>query len=84
MNYLESMNYGGQYPSPQMQNQYGGNIAAGAGAAQQQMQTPGGMQSPALTGWQKFGYVMDGIDRPDGLVFRWLAERKQRKNARKV
>ena len=33
MNYLESMNYGGQYPSPQMQNQYGGNIAAGAGVS---------------------------------------------------
>ena len=67
MNYLESMNYGGQYPSPQMQNQYGGNIAAGAGVAQQQMQTPGGMQSPALTGWQKFGYVMDGIGAIGGL-----------------
>jgi Trk K+ transport system NAD-binding subunit len=33
---------------------------------------------------QVLSYVMDGIDRPDGLVFRWLAERKQRKNARKV
>ena len=67
MNYLESMNYGSQYPSPQMQNQYGGNIAAGAGVAQQQMQTPGGMQSPALTGCQKFGYVMDGIGAIGGL-----------------
>ena len=54
MDYLESMNYGG-------------NIAAGAGVAQQQMQTPGGMQSPALTGWQKFGYVMDGIGAIGGL-----------------
>ena len=59
MNYLESMNYGGQY---------GGNIAAGAGAAaQQSMGGAGGMQSPALTGWQKFGYVMDGIGAIGGL-----------------
>lgn len=67
MSYLESMNYGGQYPSPAMQNQYGGNIAAGAGVAQQQQMSPGGMQSPALTGWQKFGYVMDGIGAIGGL-----------------
>lgn len=67
MNYLESMNYGGQYPGAANQNMYGGNIAAGAGVAQQQMQTPGGMQSPALTGWQKFGYVMDGIGAIGGL-----------------
>ena len=69
MNYLESMNYGGQYPSPQAMNQYGGNIAAGAGVAQQQQMAPGGvgMQSPALTGWQKFGYVMDGIGAIGGL-----------------
>lgn len=67
MNYLESMNYGGSYPSPAQQNQYGGNIAAGAGVAQQQMYSPNGMQSPALTGWQKFGYVMDGIGAIGGL-----------------
>jgi hypothetical protein len=68
MSYLESMNYGGQYPSPAMQNQYGGAIAGGAGAAQQQqMAGAGGMQSPALTGWQKFGYVMDGIGAIGGL-----------------
>jgi hypothetical protein len=61
------MNYGGMYPSPAMQNQYGGNIAAGAGIAQGQQMYPGGMQSPALTGWQKFGYVMDGIGAIGGL-----------------
>ena len=33
---------------------------------------------------QVLTYVMDGIDRPDGLIFRWLAERKQRKSAKKV
>ena len=58
MSYLESMNYDGQY---------GGAIASGAGAAQQQQMNPGGMQSPALTGWQKFGYVMDGIGAIGGL-----------------
>ena len=49
MNYLDSMNYTGGYPSSANQNMYAGNIAAGAGVAQQQMQTPNGMQSPALT-----------------------------------
>lgn len=68
MNYLESMNYGGQYPSPANQNMYGGAVAGAAGAAAQQpMAGAGGMQSPALTGWQKFGYVMDGIGAIGGL-----------------
>ena len=67
MSYLESMNYGDQYLNPANQNMYGGVIAGGAGMQQQQQMSPGGMQSPAMTGWQKFGYVMDGIGAIGGL-----------------
>ncbi len=77
MNYLESMNYGGYY-NPAAMNTYAGGAPVNAMMPPQQTQmgpsqamspqaNAGGMQSPALSGWQKFGYVMDGLSAIGGL-----------------
>ena len=77
MNYLESMNYGGYY-NPAAMNNYAVGAPVNAMMPPTQMPTgpsnamspqanANGMQSPALSGWQKFGYVMDGLSAIGGL-----------------
>ena len=71
MSYVDSMNYGGVYgvppvgavnaTMPTQQQQMGPSQAYGAQA------NAGQMNTPQLTGWQKFGYVMDGIGAIGGL-----------------
>lgn len=70
--YAELLNYGGMYGTPP----YHGvvpNAGAVSGSFIHQMKTPiteikaNNLQTPKLTGWQKFGYAMDGLGAIGGL-----------------
>lgn len=77
MNYLESMNYGGYYNPAAMNNYAVGapvnammpapQVQGGPSTAMTPQANVNGMQSPALSGWQKFDYVMDGLSAIGGL-----------------
>lgn len=72
--YLDQMNYGGMVPGmPPVNSNMPMDASGGAGVGQTFNQGQGAqmgqaqMQTPQLTGWQKFGYVMDGIGAIGGL-----------------
>lgn len=86
--YLEQMNYGSMYgnsaypttmPANAMtptQTGTSGNISGMHGNTGQAAQKgQAGMRTPQLTGWQKFGYVMDGLGAIGGL---WGAIQKNK------
>lgn len=76
--FADQINYGAMTPTvgqttayAPMVNETGHNAPQmnGGYSAYGQIQTPqmGGYTTPQLTGWQKFGYVMDGIGAIGGL-----------------